>query len=1214
MADQIIIELIGDPSGLKPAEEALKELSKATAENLEAFKKANEAMSKYSADAAAAAKATKTFEESAKEVGKAITGITESATKSITAISSLQTAIAGGAIKAATEEIKTYTGQMRTLGEEKDKLIAKLKTESEEYDALKKEIELAGTSYKNMQAAADTATRTFDNNKKSIDELERVTSRLTATNDKAVMEMILVEDAMKKMEAENQQSSSTYTELQTKLANLNTSYDANKKVIDDNKTAAAGLKTENIQLENSLAGLGRGMKENQEKVEQHENAIKKTREEIIENAKATAKAALEHNKFYKGLGTGIETMEHMKSVGEAVSKGMKAFGIENEKVEAGLKKFSQALDFAKGVQTAMNAVSQMGAAVTGLVSAAEITKTGAMGASTVATWLAAAAATGLSIAMSPITLIIVGIAAAAALMIGQFYLLYQIGGSIITVVRGKATAFQEFGKIVTEVGKTITEVTDKIRDFLSVMTLGFVDNAAVHKQRDAVEALGKEHDKNSEKLKKQIDLMEAQGASAEKILEKKKEQLLSDKELLDKQMELAKSSGDTAKQKELQNKLDENAIALIKNKKELDEAAKATEAARYETMKQEGATALEIWKAKQKENEEATKASDLALSQHKTNIANLDIEIKRIQASGMLTPQMLSQLVTLMSQSEELKKQTADLEHQNKVLHTQKSDIASGIAEENKKRSDALAQYTSDTLAHAKTVADGRLSIAQKGSEEELKLKINDLNASAAIELNNVQGTEKQKKELRDIIHTKLKQDTEAANNAFQLKKLADEKKNLEVMLLLNKDNNAETLRLSISLADQERKIALAQANLSANEKLLIEKNYTDKVHALHKTAEDAQKASNLKALDDTKATLQKEVEAEVDTQAKKYKLAQDAQEKDKATLDKKLEALKKEQTAELDIISAATKAGRLTAEQAERELEKINLKYRDAIKKTEDDITAKKKQEAKKQEDLAKKLGAEAIKIGKEVADAIFDNEAEKRKQALDDKISKLNEHKEAELANHHLTAAQKKAIEAKYRREEAKAKLEAWKKDQEAKAEQAIINGLLAFAAAIAQDPTAGYVQGAIALATAGVQAGIILSKTPPKFAQGVIALEGPGTETSDSIPAYLSRGESVITAERTRQYKPLLEQIQAGVYQPLPIPLLSTFPRLHDISDLRAQHTSIGIGTSIDYEKLGRAVAKNIPSPVINNIRMDENGFSKSILKKGSKTEYYNNQMKF
>lgn len=59
--------------------------------------------------------------------------------------------------------------------------------------------------------------------------------------------------------------------------------------------------------------------------------------------------------------------------------------------------------------------------------------------------------------------------------------------------------------------------------------------------------------------------------------------------------------------------------------------------------------------------------------------------------------------------------------------------------------------------------------------------------------------------------------------------------------------------------------------------------------------------------------------------------------------------------------------------------------------------------------------------------------------------------------------------------------------------------------------------------ALAAAAIQAAFSIAKSriggAPKFASGVIGLDGAGNETSDSIPAYLSRGESVITAKGTR-----------------------------------------------------------------------------------------------
>ena len=52
------------------------------------------------------------------------------------------------------------------------------------------------------------------------------------------------------------------------------------------------------------------------------------------------------------------------------------------------------------------------------------------------------------------------------------------------------------------------------------------------------------------------------------------------------------------------------------------------------------------------------------------------------------------------------------------------------------------------------------------------------------------------------------------------------------------------------------------------------------------------------------------------------------------------------------------------------------------------------------------------------------------------------------------------------------------------------------------------------------------LIEGESVPQFATGVVDLKGSGTETSDSIHARLSKGESVITAKGTRQDKGLFE----------------------------------------------------------------------------------------
>jgi hypothetical protein len=77
----------------------------------------------------------------------------------------------------------------------------------------------------------------------------------------------------------------------------------------------------------------------------------------------------------------------------------------------------------------------------------------------------------------------------------------------------------------------------------------------------------------------------------------------------------------------------------------------------------------------------------------------------------------------------------------------------------------------------------------------------------------------------------------------------------------------------------------------------------------------------------------------------------------------------------------------------------------------------------------------------------------------------------------------------------------------------------------------PILGPVFAALAAASGVIQIAKI-NATPQNFAEGVIGLNGPGTATSDSIPANLSRGESVITAAATTAYAPVLAQMESNV----------------------------------------------------------------------------------
>lgn len=99
-----------------------------------------------------------------------------------------------------------------------------------------------------------------------------------------------------------------------------------------------------------------------------------------------------------------------------------------------------------------------------------------------------------------------------------------------------------------------------------------------------------------------------------------------------------------------------------------------------------------------------------------------------------------------------------------------------------------------------------------------------------------------------------------------------------------------------------------------------------------------------------------------------------------------------------------------------------------------------------------------------------------------------------------------------------------------------QTIINTAAAIVAQLTNPtPYVGIALSALAAATGAAQIGVIAAQQPPpppRFAEGVIGLDGAGTETSDSIPAYLSKGESVITAKATKRFHNELAQMELAV----------------------------------------------------------------------------------
>lgn len=147
----------------------------------------------------------------------------------------------------------------------------------------------------------------------------------------------------------------------------------------------------------------------------------------------------------------------------------------------------------------------------------------------------------------------------------------------------------------------------------------------------------------------------------------------------------------------------------------------------------------------------------------------------------------------------------------------------------------------------------------------------------------------------------------------------------------------------------------------------------------------------------------------------------------------------------------------------------------------------------------------------------------------AMETKMDRLRDYYDNELTLAGDNEQAKKIIQQNADRQLAQMRLVMAQKEWSNKRNAILIDTAAGVAKNIAEYPWPAWIIPAAITAAQGAAQLAALEKARPRFAKGVLNLKGPGTETSDSIPAYLSRGESVMTAEETRRSMGLLEMIK-------------------------------------------------------------------------------------
>lgn len=170
--------------------------------------------------------------------------------------------------------------------------------------------------------------------------------------------------------------------------------------------------------------------------------------------------------------------------------------------------------------------------------------------------------------------------------------------------------------------------------------------------------------------------------------------------------------------------------------------------------------------------------------------------------------------------------------------------------------------------------------------------------------------------------------------------------------------------------------------------------------------------------------------------------------------------------------------------------------------------------------------ITTEGIMSTTDVINSFVQAEADSYNARLDNLRSFYDE--QINLAGNNERARTELAI--KRDREEQKLRKKAFEAEKDAKRKQTIINGAAGVINAFATLPYPAAIVAAAVIAGKTIAELATIDGQRYGYYKGVINLQGPGTSTSDSIPANLSKGESVMTAAETQSSMGILKDIRA------------------------------------------------------------------------------------
>lgn len=518
--------------------------------------------------------------------------------------------------------------------------------------------------------------------------------------------------------------------------------------------------------------------------------------------------------------------------------------------------------------------------------------------------------------------------------------------------------------------------------------------------------------------------------------------------------------------------------------------------------------------------------------------------------------------------------------------------------------------YEKDAEVYA-NVLKKRQQLLQGSQEGELK----------ALKLAYDQEFRERKRAQKETGQSQKSFDAETATNIELFNKQKDdiitkyaekEKKDL-------KEKEDEKLKIAAKAQEEANRIALENVGLTEE----LRKNYYKQLDIQIEFNKTSQEIDDMyaKISQDKRYQTSEEIYSEIQKQLKD----QEDFAKNKAEIEvASTEQLKKNAYKQLDIQTEYNKSveeidnmyariaaeGRYkTSEEIYGQIEKELKEYEDLKEKQGEVDTKYLEEKAKKEEQYRELAKQTALQMLENTAAFAFDQIEQNLQQETELKIAAAEEELKKQMEGRELSAAQQQALERQSQREIAKIKSDAARKQRQADIAQAAVNGALAVTKAFAtMDPISASIAAIGIGVTTGLQIAAIKNQPLPKFAKGTKGVEGPGTDTSDSILAYLSKGEMVIPTKTKESYFPALDlifdkKVSPSIANEL---LIEASKGNYNISNDYNNPVYVNSSVAIDYDRLDKLFSRNKST---TNINMDEAGFRKYVIAENIKTEYLN-----